>query len=154
MTQREMVMRDTPASVRRLVTVHFRDRHLSKVEAFLLRRRRLLWEVLTSEKRSSTDHRKDTRRNCGNPLANQTAKEGAGVQSRNDDPRRDFATESHYCEDELDKGAIYQPANIFWRRTIGLVLANPGASRTAAILKKILDDFIARLPSHWIGILK
>ena len=38
---------------------------------------------------------------------------------------RYLATERHYCQDELGKGAVYQPANVFWWRAISLVLANP-----------------------------
>lgn len=82
-------------------------------------------EIRTSEERSGTDHCKDTGRNGGDPLANKAAEEGAGIEGRDDDPRGDLATECYCCENKLDKGTVYQPANVFGWRTIGLVLADP-----------------------------
>ena len=79
----------------------------------------------TGEECSGTNHCKDTRRNRADPLAEKSAEKGPGVEGRDNDPRWHFATERHCCEDELNKSSIYQPTNVFGRRTVGLVLADP-----------------------------
>lgn len=82
-------------------------------------------EARTSKKRSGTNHCKNTRRNSGDPLADKAAEEGASVERRDDNPRGDLATKRHYCKNKLNKGAVYQPANVSRWRTVSLVLADP-----------------------------
>ena len=129
-----MVIRDTPTRVWRLANVLLeagifrrpeRQSCHHKILLIKIFRKESLRIIPTSKKRSGTDHCKDSGRNCGDPLADKTAEERAGVKGRYNDPRGDFATECHYSEDELDKGTVYKPANVFWWRTIGLMLADP-----------------------------
>ena len=67
----------------------------------------LVLEILTSEKRSGTNHCKDARRDSADPLPNKAAEESAGVEGRDNDSRGNFATECHRCEDKLNKGAVH-----------------------------------------------
>ena len=87
-------------------------------------------------------------------MADEAAKEGAGVEGGDDDARGDFATESNDCEDELDKSAVDEVGNVFWGGAGGLVAADPGGGVGAAVLEEIADDFVAGFAGHGVGVLE
>ena len=88
----------------------------------------------SSQEGSSANHGEDTRRDVGDPLADQAPKEGTSVKGRDDDSGGDFAAERYDCQHELHKGAVDEPANIHRWGTLGFILADPGFGIAAAIL--------------------
>ena len=65
------------------------------------------------EEGSGADHGEYARGNGGQELSDEAAEESAGIEGGNDNARGDFAAESDDCENELDKSAVDEVANVF-----------------------------------------
>ena len=87
-------------------------------------------------------------------MANESAKESTGIEGRDDDARWDFATKGDGGEDELHQCSVHKPADIAGSIITNFVFANPRVAWITAINEQVLDNDIARLSSHWIGVLQ
>lgn len=110
----------------------------------------------TREEGGGADHGEDARGDGRDKLADEAAKESAGVEGRDDDARGDFGAEGYGGEEEFGEGAVDKIADVSWLGGERFLVADPGGGRSgrAAVLKEVLDDFVAWFTGQWIGVLE